>query len=68
MSKNFFLNGHEFKTKEEITLNEIINYFDYKNSFYIIEHNNLICGKNRWESIEITSNDKIEIISIVGGG
>ena len=68
MNRTFFLNGKKFLIKKNITLKEIINYFDYSTSIYIVEYNNLICSKDKWEFIKITLNDKIEIISIVGGG
>nr|YP_010277041.1 Thiamine biosynthesis protein [Thalassionema frauenfeldii]UHY40564.1 Thiamine biosynthesis protein [Thalassionema frauenfeldii]UHY40952.1 Thiamine biosynthesis protein [Thalassionema frauenfeldii] len=68
MNRTFFLNGKKFLIKKNITLKEIINYFDYSTSLYIVEYNNLICNKDKLEYIKITLNDKIEIISIVGGG
>lgn len=68
MNRTFFLNGKKFLIKKNITLKEIINYFDYSTSIYIVEYNNLICNKAKWEYIKIALNDKIEIISIVGGG
>lgn len=68
MNKTFFLNGKKFLIKKNITLKEIINYFNYNTALYIVEYNNLICNEDKWEYIKITLDDKIEIISIVGGG
>ena len=45
-----------------------ISYFDYQNYLYIVEYNNLICNQKKCNKIKIDSNDKIELISIVGGG
>ena len=66
--KFFFLNGHKFIFIKDITLNQIIDYFDYQNAIFIVEYNNLISRQTKWKKIEISLNDKIEIISIVGGG
>jgi thiamine biosynthesis protein ThiS len=66
--KIFFVNGHEYYTQEKITLLDLINYFNYKDSLFVLEYNNLICNKKDWNSIFITDNDKIEIVTIVGGG
>ena len=66
--KTFFLNGHKFLFTKELTLNQLIEYLGYQNFLFIIEYNNLICSQNKWKKININSNDKIEIISIVGGG
>lgn len=66
--KTFFLNGHQFFINQTLTIKDIIEYFNYKNSVFVIEYNNLICDQNDWSKIKIHSNDKIEIITIVGGG
>ena len=68
IEKKFFINGHEFFINKDLTIKQILEYFNYKNSLFVIEYNNLICDKNEWARIKINSNDKIEIISIVGGG
>lgn len=66
--KNFFLNGEKYFIKQEITLLELINYFNYNASLLVLEYNNLICNKKNWDKIYLNSNDKIEIVTIVGGG
>ena len=68
MNKTFFLNGHQFLVRKNLTLNEIIFYFDYQNYLYIVEYNNLICNQKKCNTIKINPKDKIELISIVGGG
>ena len=64
----FFFNGQEYQIKQQITISDLLNYFDYKSSLFVLEYNNFICNKEDWKRIEIQSNDKIELISIVGGG
>jgi sulfur carrier protein len=66
--KSFTLNGSNFFTENEITLFELINYFNYTTSLLVLEYNNLICNKKEWDQIYIKNNDKIEIVTIVGGG
>ena len=66
--KNFFLNGEKYSVNKKITLLELINYFNYNSSLLVLEYNNLICNKKTWNKIYIAKNDKIEIITIVGGG
>ena len=61
MSKvNFFLNGQEYHTQHDITLFELIIYFNYNLSLLVLEYNNLICNKKDWNNIFVTKNDKIE--------
>jgi len=64
----FFLNGKKYYINKKINIKNIINYFNYNSSIFIIEYNNLICNKKNWSKKIIKNNDKIEIISIVGGG
>jgi thiamine biosynthesis protein ThiS len=66
--KHFYLNGQKYKTSYSLTLLELISYFNYKKSLLVIEYNNLICNSEHWNKITIQNEDKIEIVSIVGGG
>ena len=66
--KHFFVNGHAFYTDVDITLSDLIYYFNYKTSLFVLEYNNSICDKTQWDKISITNKDKIEIVTIVGGG
>ena len=65
---NFFLNGEKYYANNNITLLELINYFNYNTSLLVLEYNNSICNKKNWNQIYLNNNDKIEIITIVGGG
>jgi sulfur carrier protein len=66
--KQFFVNGHQFYTNSTITLSDLIYYFNYTKSIFVLEYNNSICEKTQWNKISIRNNDKIEIVTIVGGG
>ena len=67
-TKTFFLNGEEYRTINVITLLDLIYYFNYNSSLLVLEYNNFICNKENWDKIHIADKDKIEIITIVGGG
>ena len=54
--------------KTQSTLLDLINYFNYNTSLLVLEYNNSICNKKNWNKISIENNDKIEIVTIVGGG
>ena len=66
--KTFFLNGELYCTKQNINLFDLINYFNYNNSLLVVEYNRLVYNKKKWGEICITNKDKIEIVTIVGGG
>ena len=66
--KFFMLNGQQYCTQFDLTLFDLVIYFNYNTSLLVLEYNNLICNKKNWTKIFIKNNDKIEIVSIVGGG
>ena len=66
--KYFFLNGELYYTTENITLLDLINYFNYNDSLLVLELNKLICNKKKWSNTFIKDQDKIELVTIVGGG
>jgi len=67
-SRTFFVNGQEYYTNNKISLFDLLNYFDYNLSLLVLEYNNFICNKKNWSKTFINHNDKIEIVTIVGGG
>ena len=67
-SRNFFLNGHKYYIEAKVNLLELVTYFDYNTSLLVLEYNNSICNKKNWNKIYINNDDKIEIVTIVGGG
>ena len=64
----FFLNGQQYLTSSSLTLLDLIHYFGYNQSLLVIEYNYFICHKPEWNNILIEDNDKVEIVTIVGGG
>lgn len=67
-TKKFFLNGEEFFSDKVINLSNIIEYFNYNSSLLVLEYNHFISPKESWKTIFIHDKDKIEIVTIVGGG
>jgi sulfur carrier protein len=66
--KYFRLNGEKYFTEHDLTILELIQYFNYNTSLLVLEYNHLICTKKNWDKIKIQNNDRIEIVTIVGGG
>lgn len=66
--KYFFVNGQKFCTQQKLSISHVTTYFKYNTSLFVLEYNNLICNQKNWDKIFIQNNDKIEIVTIVGGG
>jgi sulfur carrier protein len=66
--KVFSVNGQSYCVQVTITIFDLINYFNFNDSLLVLEYNNSICDKKNWKKIFIKDEDKIEIVTIVGGG
>ena len=64
----FLLNGQRYIISTKVTISDLIQYFGYNGALIIIEYNHSICKNNKWNTIFIKENDRIEIVTIVGGG
>ena len=67
--KTFWFNGEKYiSSGPKFTVSDLINYFNYNPNILVVEYNKLIVIKKNWKKIIISNNDKIEILTIVGGG
>lgn len=68
--KYFLVNGQQYciASQSSITILELMKYFNYNTSLFVLEYNNSIFNKKNWNKTFIKNNDKIEIVTIVGGG
>ena len=64
------VNGEErlIQSNESISLNETIKILGYSSSTVVVEVNKLIINSEEWEDKYIKNGDRLEIVSIVGGG
>ena len=54
--------------KKEFTLTEALSHLGYHSNTIIVELNNLIVNNESWQENKVKDGDKLEIVSIVGGG
>ena len=64
------VNGEErlIKSNTSISLNETIQLLGYSSNTVVVEVNKLIINSAEWKDKYIQNGDKLEIVSIVGGG
>ena len=64
------INGEEriIQCNKIISLNETMELLGYSSNTVIVELNNLIVNSEEWKNKSIKDGDKLEIVSIVGGG
>ena len=65
------VNGKEKKIElenEKALLSSILEFLGYKQNTIVVEVNDLIINSKKWEKEIIKEGDRLEIVSIVGGG
>ena len=65
------VNGKEKKIElenEKVLLSSILEFLGYKQNTIVVELNDLIINSKKWENEIIKEGDRLEIVSIVGGG
>nr|QUE28816.1 ThiS [Porphyropsis coccinea] len=62
------INGEPFNCADEILLSYLLEYLDFNTSMIIVEYNSEILRKEMLNSIRLKNKDKLEIVTIVGGG
>ena len=53
---------------EKALLSSTLKFLGYKQNTIVVEVNNLIINSKKWENEIIKEGDRLEIVSIVGGG
>ena len=65
------VNGKEINLElenEKALLSSTLELLGYKPNTIVVEVNDLIINSLKWEGLMIKEGDKLEIVSIVGGG
>lgn len=65
---NITINGKNFHVNENSSLYDILEKNRLNSNNIVIEINQEIISRNLWEETKVNKNDKIEIITAVGGG
>ena len=63
-----WVNGKEKEYEENITIQQLIEREGYKKEQIAVEVNEAIIPKAEYEGYVIAPNDKLEVVSFVGGG
>ena len=64
------VNGEErlIESNKSMSLNETMRLIGYTSNTVVVEVNKLIINSAEWDDKYIKNGDKLEIVSIVGGG
>ena len=62
------LNGDSYEINYGTNLNELLNKLKIQKNKVAVEVNGEIVEKNRYLSLILNKNDKVEIVQFIGGG
>ena len=69
MSMQIMLNGKQINIQANSSLLDLIDTQGFELERIVVEHNASIVAKEQdWAKIMLTPNDKLEVLSFVGGG
>ena len=67
--KKFYFNGQQYCINSEITLSNLLNYFDCNSEFFIVQYNNKVYTNSIFfNTIIIQHNDNLQLLTVLGGG
>lgn len=69
-SQSVLLNGklYTLKTYKLFNLDDLLSFFCFNPNLIVIEYNGKISSFKNWSLVKLKFKDKIETITIVGGG
>ena len=62
------INGQEYALTKVMSLQELLEEQGYRSSLVAVELNGAIVKRSEYDSTMLTAEDKLEIVSFVGGG
>lgn len=63
-----FVNGETFNCLYSMSLYDLLVYLDFDVSRVVVEYNCQVIPNYHFPNIMMNNNDKLEVITIVGGG
>ena len=62
------LNGKKFSINEKDTIKILLKKIDIKSSKVAIEVNKVVIPKEKYRDFKFKKNDKVEVVTFIGGG
>ena len=66
--KEFVLNGVVYKFQASFTVLLLLEYLGFNTDLIVIDLNGMVLQREYWSQTNIVNKDKIEILTIAGGG
>lgn len=63
-----FVNGEAFNCSRTMSLYDLLIYLGFQIGSIVVEYNKEIINSNQFSNIVLVDRDRLEVITIVGGG
>ena len=66
--KLVYINGEAYKYKASFTVLSLLTYLSFNTGLIVIDYNGTILPTELWPKTVLVENDRIEILTVAGGG
>jgi sulfur carrier protein len=66
--KILLINGEKYKSKVVFTVLSLLEYLGFNNNLIVVDYNGVILQKEFWCKTILNTNDRLEILTVAGGG
>jgi len=66
--QTLIINGQVYKFTTPFTILSLLNYLGFKVNLIVVDYNGTILQKEFWNQTKLTNNDRLEILTVAGGG
>ena len=66
--QNFYVNNKRIFSNQTFNIQDLLIFLDLNIDLIVIEYNKIILPKSLWKQTIIQNGDKVEFVTIVGGG
>ena len=68
MGVNLFVNGESQSVPTELTMRQLLVHLQLEPRMVAVEYNGEILHRQNWDNTVMTEGDRLEIVTMVGGG
>lgn len=68
IKKSLVINGGVYKFTAAFTVSSLLDYLNFNKNIIVIDYNGAILQKEIWSDTKLRNADRIEILTIAGGG
>lgn len=66
--KKVLINGALYQCTNSFTIFSLLSYLGFNTNLIVIDYNGVILPKESWNRTGLNTNDRIEILTLAGGG